>query len=469
MDKACSRSLELNPYELTASQRKAALEPAARRGGWRHFFLLPVLFALWIVPRFGIADDWPQWRGPNRDGIWRESGILQKFSGPQIELKWRAPVGPGYSGPTVANGLVYLTDRQVEPREMERVLCFDAESGESRWTHAYPCDYGRIGYAAGPRACVTVSQGRAYALGAAGNLHCLDASSGELFWARDLNNDFRIRMPNWGIAAAPLLVDDVIVLQIGGADGACIVALDKVSGAERWRALEDRASYSAPILIQQAEQPVAVVWTGDSVSGLDPATGKIHWCVPFPAFKMPIGVATPVVHGRYLFVSSFYSGSLMIQLDEQRLTATKLWSIRGRNERRTEALHCMISTPRIIGDFIYGVDSYGELRCLDARTGERIWEDQTATPRARWSNIHMVQHEIEQQDDRTWMFNERGDLLISRLSPQGFTEISRTHLIDPTKGQLSQRGGVCWSHPAFADRHVFARNDRELVCASLAE
>jgi hypothetical protein len=140
-----------------------------------------------------------------------------------------------------------------------------------------------------------------------------------------------------------------------------------------------------------------------------------------------------------------------------------LWRARGENEQNTEALHCIMSTPLLIGDYIYGVDSYGELRCLEAATGKRIWEDQTATPRDRWSNIHMVRN-----GDRIWMFNERGELLIASLSPEGFHEISRAKLLEPTTVQLKRRGeGVCWSHPAFANGHVFARNDERLVCASL--
>ena len=131
--------------------------------------------------------------------------------------------------------------------------------------------------------------------------------------------------------------------------------------------------------------------------------------------------------------------------------------------RDTDALHCCISTPMILGDHIYGVDSHGELRCLDLKTGDRIWEDLTATPKARWSNIHMVRN-----GDKVWMFNERGELVIGRLAPDGFHEISRAKLIDPTQAQLDQRGGVTWSHPAFANKYIYARNDKELLCADLA-
>jgi hypothetical protein len=178
---------------------------------------------------------------------------------------------------------------------------------------------------------------------------------------------------------------------------------------------------------------------------------------------MVINVPTPVVDRDRLFLTAFYDGALMLRLCQGELSAQPLWRRRGASERETDSLHAMISTPCIAGDYVYGVDSYGELRCLDARTGDRLWEDLTAVPKARWGTIHMVR-----SGERTWMFNERGELIIAKLSPRGFQEISRAKLIDPTTAQLEQRGGVCWSHPAFAYKHVFARNDRELVCADLS-
>ena len=132
------------------------------------------------------ADDWPQWRGPQRDGVWRETGIVDKFSSPQLQPVWTATVGPGYSGPTVAGDRVYLTDRVNEPVPQERVLCFDRHTGKPLWTHAYPCVYRDIDYALGPRAAVTVVDGRAFAYGAMGHAHALDAASGQILWARDL-------------------------------------------------------------------------------------------------------------------------------------------------------------------------------------------------------------------------------------------------------------------------------------------
>ncbi len=412
------------------------------------------------------AEDWPQWRGPKRDGVWSETGIVEKLPDGQIPIKWRAEIGPGYSGPTVAAGRVYVTDRMTKPAEVERVHCFDEETGKPLWSKGYPVRYGRIGYNAGPRASVGIEGGRAYSLGGTGRLFCFDAADGKILWEKDLDAEYDIQMPTWGIAASPLIYRELVIVQIGGKK-ACIVALDKSTGKEKWTALSDRAQYVAPIVVQQAGKDVVICWTGDSVAGLSPADGKVLWRVPWKPRNMPIGIATPIVEQNQVFFTSFYDGSLLLRLKQDQAAVEKVWQRIGNNENDTDALHSIISTPLFKDGHIYGVDSYGELRCLRASDGERLWEDLTAVPKDRWSTIHFVQN-----GERTWMFNERGELIIGRLSPQGFNELSRAKLLEPTLPQLSRRGGtqgVCWSHPAFANRHIFARNDKELVCASLAK
>lgn len=430
-------------------------------------FMLGLLFA----PVGVQAEDWPQWRGPRRDGSWRAANVVSSFSPSGLKATWREQIAAGYSGPTVSGGRVFVTDRIVEPNEMERVHCFDLATGDSIWTKSYLCPYGAISYKAGPRASVSVDGQRAYSLGSTGQLYCLKVANGETIWHRDLDAQYDIsrpddqtRMPIWGISASPLVVDDLVVLHIGGRDGACVVALDKRTGEERWRALDDRAQYTAPILIEQAGKEVVVVWTGDAVAGLDLRTGNVYWRHEMKPTRMPIGIATPIVKDDLLYVTSFYDGSLLLRLDRERPAVEQVWRARGKNERSTEALHSIISTPIWLGDHIYGVDSYGELRCLLAETGERIWEDSTATPRARWSTIHFTQ-----RGDEVWMFNERGELIIAQLSPSGFAERSRTKLIEPTLEQLRQRDGVCWAHPAFAEGRVIVRNDQELACFDLRE
>jgi outer membrane protein assembly factor BamB len=411
------------------------------------------------------ADDWPQWRGPDRDGVWHETGIIEKFDKPQLDHVWRTELGSGYAGPTVANGSVFVMDRLVSPKQVERVHSLDAKTGKRLWTHTYDCAYRGVQYDAGPRASVTVHDGRAYALGTMGHLHVFDAETGNVLYTRDLNREYKIRMPIWGIASAPLIEGNLLILQIGGQDGACMVALDLTTGSEAWRALNDEASYAAPIIIEQAKKRVLVVYTGQHVVGLDPATGRVHWKQPFPPRQMVIGIATPVLHRDRLFVSNFFDGSLMLRLDQSKPAVTKIWQRSGESEKQTDALHSIISTPYLQDDHIYGVDSYGELRCLKLDTGDRVWENLDAVPKARWATIHFVKNH-----DHVWMFNEKGELIIATLSPDGFNEISRAKLIDPTRDQLpSRRGGVAWSHPAFANRHVFARNDKEIVCADLAK
>jgi outer membrane protein assembly factor BamB len=417
---------------------------------------------LCVLALAASGDEWPQWRGPHRDGVWKETGLVEKFARPQLEIRWSAPLSNGYSGPTVAGGRVYVTDRVTEPKQQERVHCFDWQTGHELWTHAYDAAYGGIGYPDGPRASVTIDEGRAYSMGAIGHFFCLDAAKGTVLWSKDLDKEYQIRMPIWGIASAPLVEQGLVIVHIGGSDNACLVAFDKRTGQERWRALPDRPSYSPPIMVDQAGKRVLVCWTGDRVVGLDPQSGKLYWEFASPPRQMPIAIPTPVVRKDMLLLTNFYDGSLMLRLASDRLAVEKVWQRRGQNERSTDALQSIISTPIMLGEYVYGVDSYGELRCLDAKTGDRIWESQEAVPKARWATIHFVVN-----GDRVWMFTERGQLIIARLSPKGYEEISRAQLIQPTRGQLGERGGVCWAHPAFAYGHVFARSDTELVCANL--
>ena len=408
------------------------------------------------------GQDWPDWRGKGRNGLWEEKNIIDEFQDPEIALKWRVPLGSGYCGPTVSAGRLYVMDRVTNPEEQERIHCFESATGKKLWTHAYACRYEGIGYTAGPRSSVVIDEGRAFALGSMGHLHCLDAFTGEVLWGKDMNHEYEIRMPIWGIAAAPLVMDDRLILHIGGSNNACIVALDKKTGCEVWTASGDNASYTAPYLTRQAGRKVVVVWTGDHLNGLAPETGEIYWKIPFK-IKMHMGISTPVRYENYLFVSGFFDGSLLVEIPDNELTAKVIWKRRGINERNTDALHCCINTPVILDGYIYGIDSYGEMRCLELETGDRVWENTSVVNRNRWANVHFIQN-----GEITWMFNEHGELIISRLSPEGYNEISRAKLIEPTTAQLNRKGtGVTWTHPAFAGRHVYVRNDREMVCADL--
>jgi outer membrane protein assembly factor BamB len=407
--------------------------------------------------------DWPQWRGTERDGIWRETGTVEKLAGPTIPLRWTVPVGAGYGGPTVAAGRVYVMD-YVKETSSERVLCLDWRTGAKLWEVSYPCSYQGFTYEAGPRASVTVHDGRAYALGAAGNLHCLDAVSGQILWQRDLRSEYRIRMPNWGIAAHPIIEGELMITQIGGAGDACVVALDRRTGAERWKAFPDEASYSPPIAIEQAGRRLIVMALGFRLVAFDPADGTLRWIHEQPKSSWPIAIPAPVVVGDLMFYSNAHAGSYLFRLARDRPGVDVLWE-RGRRPRTDDTLHPVIPDPLVMNGLVIGVQTDGELRCLDLMTGKRQWETVEAMPKAWHATMHLIR--VGETGDRAWIFTEEGNLILARLTAEKYEELTRAKLLQPTLEQGPRGRAVTWAHPAFAYRHIFARSDRELVCADL--
>jgi outer membrane protein assembly factor BamB len=423
------------------------------------------------------GDDWPQWLGPQRDSVWRESGIVEKFPDGGPPIRWRMQIGSGYAGPAVAMGRVYLTDRHLGPKAnnpsspfdrgsvpgTERVLCLNETDGKIVWKHEYDCPYS-MSYAAGPRATPLVNDGKVYTLGGEGHLLCLDAASGQVVWSRDFKKDFQAKTPVWGFSAAPLLDGNKLICLVGG-EGSVAVALDKDTGKELWHALSAKEpGYCPPTLIEVGGKRQVIIWHPESVNSLDPETGKVYWTERFDS-QSGLSISTPRQIGDLLFLTTFYNGSLMLRLDQKQPGASVLWKSKKTSERDTDALHSIISTPFLEDGYVYGVCSYGQLRCLKADTGERLWETLQATTlngkETRWANAFLIKN-----GDRFFLANEKGDLIIAKLSPKGYEEISRAHLLDPTNHDPGR--DVVWSHPAFANRSVYARNDQEIVCANLA-
>jgi outer membrane protein assembly factor BamB len=405
------------------------------------------------------ADDWPQWGGPHGDGSWRETGIVDSLPEGLLPRKWSAPIGEGYSGPAVAEGLVYVTDR-LHDTGVERVLCFDAETGKPIWKHEYEVEY-TIRYPAGPRATPVVNEGRVYTIGAQGDMYCLDAQKGNVLWKKNFVKDYQTRLPTWGMAASPVVYGDQLIALVGGKD-ALVVSFDKATGKELWRALNDpQVGYAPPRIFTFGDTEQLIIWHPSAVTSLDPADGTKNWNVPFRV-QMGLCVPSPQQAGNRLFVTAFYDGPLMLDVSPDGRSAKIAWKGSSNSESDTDGLHSIMPTPIVTPDHIYGVCSYGQLRGLDAKTGRRLWETFEATGHDRWWNAFLIPH-----GDRVFLHNEQGDLIIARLSPEGYQEQSRAKLVAPTR-PVNRRMTI-WSHPAFAMKSVFARNDKELVRVDLSK
>ena len=433
--------------------------------------------ALWsIVSSMLHADSWPQWLGPQRDGVWREKGILEKFPEGGPKPIWRVELGAGYSGPAVAGGRVFVLDRQVpaeipKPKSVfeasqipgnERVLCFNEADGKLLWQHAYDCPYN-VSYAAGPRTTPLVAGGRVFTLGTMGDLKCLDVATGRVVWERDFKKDFGLKVPHWGVSAHPLLDGRRLICLVGG-EGSVAVAFDKDTGKELWRALSAKEpGYCPPTICELGGRRQLILWHAEAVNGLDPATGRVLWVEPWK-LNYGMAIATPRPLGDRLFLSCFYNGSLMLRFQPGKDAPTVAWRTAKMSERDTTHLNCTMNTPVIDGGHIYGACSYGQYRCLRADTGERLWETfaPTSGKSERWGNAFTVK-----QGNRFFILSERGELIIAKLSPLGYEEISRAPLLEPDNRDPGRP--VVWSHPAFANRRIYARNDHGLVCADLAE
>ena len=438
------------------------------------------------------ADDWPQWLGPQRDSVWRETGIVEQFPAEDLKLRWVTPIGSGYSGPAVARGIVVVMDRldsadAAEPIEQEapplndnfvrkrlsgkeRVLGIRESDGKILWRHSYDCNYtSAAAYAIGPRATATIDGDFVYAFGAEGMLTCLRLGDGSPVWQRDLKSDYDLKIPVWGMACSPLIDGDRLYCTIG-AKGATCVALDKVNGKEIWRSLNaSEPGYSSPVVYTFDGKRELIVWDSHHINALDPETGEPIWEVPFePSFAMSIAV--PRQKGNFLFAMCFNRRCTLIKVVNDGEDADVVWD--GRPKTGIGGVH---NSPMLIDDHIYGCGHDGLFTCARLSDGKRIWttfepsysaeEIKRRNGRLRpiaWGNVFTIRHE-----DRFFLANDHGELIIAKLSPEGYEEIGRKKLIEPTHSVGGRE--LVWSHPAFANRCIYLRNDREIRCYSLAK
>jgi outer membrane protein assembly factor BamB len=452
-------------------------------------------FAISTVGLFtalATADDWPQWMGPNRDGRWAETGIVEAFPPPQekeesgVKLVWKMPIAGGYAGPAVAGGKVFVTDRVLakgaknpddpfdtkqKVASTERVLCFDAATGELLWKYQYDCPY-QISYPAGPRCTPTVADQKVYTLGAMGDLYCLDVRDGRVIWSKNFPRDFKAKVPTWGFCGHPLVYQNLLICTVGG-ENAVAVAFDKDTGEVKWKALNAREiGYSPPTLIRAANRDQLVIWHAGAINGLDPLTGEVFWSVDLEP-KYGMAIMAPQQDGDFLFAAGIGGAGVVLRLDSEKPKVSVVWQEvmeRDGNTPKQRGLYPVNMTPLIDRGIIYGVDQPGMLRAVELHSGKKLWfthkpvigrEEAEDYKGASSGTAFLVKN-----GDRYFLFAETGELIIARLSAEGYREISRTPLLKPTGTAFGRK--VLWSHPAFANKCIFVRNDKELACFSLA-
>lgn len=435
---------------------------------------LPFVSAITILclTSFACGDDWPQWMGPNRDGVYAETGLVDSIPESGLKELWRVPVGKGYSGPAVAAGRVYVTDYIIESGEIknnpsaryeltgqERVLCLNAKTGKQIWKHEYPRAYD-LSYPSGPRATPTVDGDKVYVLGAEGDLLCLKADSGDVVWQMQLKEVYDTESPLWGFSSH-LLVEGDLLYTLAGGEGSAVVALNKNTGKEVWRAMNTSdVGYCPPIIYNIGGRDQLIIWHSESVNGLNPKTGEIIWTYPLKP-KYGMSIAAPQLRDNHLFVCGIGETSAMLRMGEDGKPIDSAW--RGKPK---VGVYSGNATALFEEDAIYGSDcGSGMFIAVNPKTGERYWQDfaltTSGTRRAGHGTAFLVRN-----GKYHWLFAETGDLILAKLSPEKFEERGRMRILEPTNECFGRE--VVWSHPAFAQKCVFARNDKELVCISLA-
>jgi outer membrane protein assembly factor BamB len=430
--------------------------------------------ARWIVTLLAVvvpasADDWPQWMGPGRDNVWREAGIVERFPAGGPKILWTAPVAGGYSGPAVAAGRLVVTDyvtaddvkvANFERKQfsgVERVLCLDEATGREIWKHEYPVKY-TMSYPAGPRCTPIIHQGKVYTLGGEGHLICFDLNGGEVVWQKDLVQQYNTKTALWGYASHPL-IDGQKLICLAGGEGSHVVAFDKDTGEELWRALTSpEQGYSPPTMVQAGGKRQLILLRPNAVTSVDPETGREYWSFPYEATSGSI-IMSPIKAGEFLYAGGYSNKNLLLKLASDRPAAEVQWQDLPR-----KAVSPVNVQPILDQDVIYGFDQRGTFVAFEVPSGDRLWE--TPAPLAEDRPLGSGTAFIVRQGDRYWLFTEQGDLIIAQLSRDGFTELDRAHVIEPTNVAFGR--DVVWSMPAFANRRAYIRNDKQCIAVELA-
>jgi outer membrane protein assembly factor BamB len=407
--------------------------------------LLTITLGASLAASLRAGTDWPQFLGPNRDGTYPGKDLAADWPRGGPPVAWKREVGQGFAGPAVADGKLVLFHRVGDK---ETVECLDAKTGKPLWAADYPTGYkDDFGFDEGPRATPAVADGKAYTFGAEGMLNGWDLATGRHLWRVDTRAQFRPAKGFFGAACSPLVEGEAVILNVGGADGAGVVAFVRNTGKVRWKATDDAAGYASPVAATVGGRRVVLAFTRAALAAIDPGDGKVLFHFPWRSrMDASVNAATPLVIDDLVFLSATYgAGAVLLRLDPKDLTKQpqKVWS-------GDESLSNHYATSVHHDGFLYGYHGRQEdgpgLRCVELRTGK-----------VRWSEDDFGAGTILLAGDRLLLLTEKGQLIQAPATPDGFKPAGKAQVLP-----FDTR-----AYPAVADGLLYARGKDKLVCADL--
>jgi outer membrane protein assembly factor BamB len=406
-----------------------------------------VFLMLWwgVALHLGAAD-WPQFLGPTRNGVYAGTDLTDAWPASGPAVVWRKNVGAGFAGVAVADRSLVLFHRL---NDKEVVECLDARTGAPKWSYSYPTSYqDDFGFDEGPRATPCVDNGRVYTFGAEGMLLCLDLSDGKMVWQLDTKQAFHQGNVFFGMACSPLAEGSNILLNIGGPDGAGVVAFDKGSGRVAWKGTSDEAGYASPVAATIHDRRYAFFFTRAGLVAADPADGKIQFRFPWRSRdNASVNAATPVIIDDMIFLSACYgTGAVLLRVRDKEVDT--VWSGDG-----ILSNHYATSVRR--GDFLYGIDGRADpgyrpapsLRCVEWRTGK-----------IRWQTDSVGAATVALAGDQLLVLTDGGELIRVAAAPDAYKELARVQIM-PDQVR---------AFPALADGYLYARGKDKLFCFDLS-
>lgn len=383
-----------------------------------------------------LAADWPQYRGPRRDGVSAETGLLGTWPEGGPKVLWRVPLGEGFSGLTVAGNRLFTLQ---QPGDATLVTAHDAGTGKELWRFRLDAAY-EDSQGNGPRSTPTVDGNRVYALSARGKLAALDAGTGKAIWRKDLVQEFGATIPQWGVSTQPAVDGNLLLVDVGGRPGNAVVAFDKASGKVVWKSESDIAGYSQPVALTVDGVAQLVFFRGNALVALSPRDGKTLWKLPWRT-DWDVNAATPIfVPPNQLFVSSGYdTGSALLRLraDGGRPRVEEVW--------KSKVMKNQFSSSVVRGGHVYGFDNK-VLECIDLATGK-----------VRWKQSGLGHGSLLLAQGQLYVLSERGRLVLVDATPDAYKE----------RGSVQILQGKCWTPPTLANGRLYVRNEKEMVCLNV--